>query len=287
MSGAVRAVRDDGLRATLSSIEEIAGVRAGSALLAVDDRLLVVGDDAHAVAWVDPATGTVTHQALAGEGERLEKSRKPDFEAAFHDGEDVWLLGSGSLSNRWLATRLPRPGDARATAHDLSAFFAALAVALGEPPNIEGAVIADGVLRICHRATLDDPDVLVDLSPDVLYDGRPRILGTRTLSVGSLGGVPAHVTDLAALADGRLAFLAAAEETDDPVLDGPVAGAAFGVIEGDTARWTPILGLDGQPSAVKAEGLVVDPDLDGGWLVTDRDDPDLAAQLCRLELTGL
>lgn len=283
----IRASLDEALTATLTSVDEIAGVRAGSALLAVDDLLLVVGDDAHAVAWVDPATGAVTHQALAGDGQRLEKSRKPDFEAAFHDGEDVWLLGSGSLSNRWLATRLPRPGDARATAHDLTAFFAALAVALGEAPNIEGAVIADGVLRLCHRATGDDPDVLVDLSPSVLYDGRPRILRTTPLAVGTIGEVPAHVTDLAALPDGRLAFLAAAEDTDDPVLDGPVAGAAFGVVDGDNARWTPIVGLGGEPSAVKAEGLVVEPDLRGGWLVTDRDDPDLAAQLCRLELTGL
>lgn len=283
----IRAVRDDALGVTLTSVDEIAGVRAGSALLAVDDLLLVVGDDAHAVAWVDPATGEVTHQALAGDGQRLEKSRKPDFEAAFHDGEDVWLLGSGSLSNRWLATRLPRPGDVRATAHDLTAFFAALAVALDEAPNIEGAVLADGVLQLCHRATGDDPDILVDLSHEVLRDGRPRILRTRPLSVGTIGGVPAHVTDLAALPDGRLAFLAAAEDTDDPVLDGPVTGAAFGVLDGDSARWTPIVGLDGEPSAVKAEGLVVESDLRGGWLVTDRDDPELAAQLCRLELTGL
>lgn len=283
----IRAERDEALAVTVTSVQEIDGVRAGSALLAVDDELLVVGDDAHAVTWVDPATGGVRHQPLAGDGQRLEKSRKPDFEAAFHDGEDVWLLGSGSLSNRWLATRLPRPGDARATAHDLSAFFAALAVALGEAPNIEGAVIAGGLLRLCHRATLDAPDVLVDLSPDVLHDGRPRILRTTPLMVGEIGGVAAHVTDLAALPDGRIAFLAAAEETDDPVLDGPVAGAAFGVVEGDAARWTTITGTDGRPSTVKAEGLVVEPDLAGGWLVTDRDDPALAAQLCRLALTGL
>lgn len=283
----IRPVRDDALVARVTSIREIDGVRAGSALLSADDRLLVVGDDAHAVAWVDPVTGAVTHQPLAGDGRRLEKSRKPDFEAAFHDGDDVWLLGSGSLSNRWLATRLPRPGDARATAHDLTALFAALALALGEAPNIEGAVISDGVLRLCHRSTGSSPDVLVDLSPDVLHDGRPRVLRTVAVEPAELAGVPAHVTDLAALSGGRLAYLAAAEETDDPVLDGPVAGAAFGVIDGDTARWTPLLDAEGAPFAVKAEGLVVDADAHGGWAVTDRDDPELAAQLCRLALSGL
>lgn len=283
----IRAARDETLVARTASTRELDGVRAGSALLSVGERLLVVGDDAHAVAWVEPATGAVTHQPLAGDGRRLEKSRKPDFEAAFHDGDDVWLLGSGSLSNRWLATRLPRPGDTRATAHDLTPLFAALAVALGEAPNIEGAVVVGDLLRLCHRSTGEAPDVLVDLSREVLHDGRARVLRTVAVEPAVLDGVPAHVTDLAALADGRLAFLAAAEETDDPVLDGPVAGAAFGVIEGDVARWTPLVGADGGPSTAKAEGLVVDPDLRGGWAVTDRDDPALAAQLCRLELTGL
>ena len=283
----IRAVRDETLAARITSTRELGGVRAGSALLSFGERLLVIGDDAHAVAWFDPATGALRHQPLAGDGRRLEKSRKPDFEAAFHDGDDVWLLGSGSLSNRWLATRLPRPGDARATAHDLTALFAALAVALGEAPNIEGAVIVGDHLRLCHRSTGEAPDVLVDLSREVLHDGRARVLRTVTVEPAVLAGVPAHVTDLAALADGRLAFLAAAEETDDPVLDGPVAGAAFGVIDGDVARWTPLVGADGEPGTVKAEGLVVDPGLRGGWTVTDRDDPALAAQLCRLQLTGL
>lgn len=283
----IRPRHDNTLLARVTSLREVEGVRAGSALLAVDDRLLVVGDDAHAVAWVSPATGAVTHQPLAGDGRRLEKSRKPDFEAAFHDGDDVWLLGSGSLSNRWLATRLPRPGEARATAHDLTALFAAVADTLGEVPNVEGAVICDGVLRLCHRATGATPDVLVDLSRDVLHGGSARVLRTVPVEPAVLGGVRAHMTDLALLADGRLAYLAAAEETDDPVLDGPVAGTGFGVIDGDLARWTPVLGPDAAPFAVKAEGLVVDDDGRGAWAVTDRDDPDLPAQLCRLELTGL
>jgi hypothetical protein len=225
-------VQDPALGARLASLRDVDGVRAGSALLTVGDRLLVVGDDAHAVAWIDPVTGAVTHQPLAGDGRRLEKSRKPDYEAAFRDGDDVWLLGSGSLSNRWLATRLSRPGEERATAHDLTALFVALTAALGEAPNIEGAVVVDGVLRLCHRATGRSPDVLIDLSVNVLHDGRARVLRTVTVEPAVLGGVPAHLTDLAALADGRLAFLAAAEDTDDPVLDGPVAGAAFGVIDG-------------------------------------------------------
>lgn len=283
----ISAVLDPSLVARVTATRPIPGVRAASALLSVDDRLLVVGDDAHAITWVDPVSGSVTGQPLAGDGAPLEKSRKPDYEAAFRDGDDVWLLGSGSLSNRWLATRLVRPGDTRAIAHDLTTLFAALGSELGEAPNIEGAVLDRGLLRLCHRATGHSPDVLLDVSAGVLYGGTARVHSAVRFAPAVIAGVPAHVTDLALLPDGRLAFLAAAEDTDDPVLDGPVAGAVFGVIDGDVARWTPLLEPDGTPSVAKAEGLVVDPDLRGGWAVTDRDDPTLEAELLRLTLTGL
>ena len=100
---------------------------------------------------------------------------------------------------------------------------------------------------------------------------------------------------IALLPGGRIAWLAAAEDTDDPVADGPVAGTVFGIVDIDatgtdgsragSARWAPILESDGTPSTRKAEGLVVDADGRGGWLVTDRDDPDLPAELCRFTLT--
>lgn len=276
------------LTAGLVSATPLDGVRAGSALLRIHDRLLVVGDDAHTVAWVDPRTGSVTTQVLAGDGLPLAKPLKPDFEAAAlaPDGS-VWILGSGSLSNRWVAVRLPNGDAARSTYADLSGLYAALGSHLGTAPNLEGAVFVGDRLRLCHRATGSDPDVLLDLPASVLHGGPCRVLASRLLDPAAVGGVPAHVTDLALLPDGRTAYLAAAEDTDDPVADGPVAGTVFGVLDGAETRWTPILDLDGTPSTRKAEGLVVDDDARGGWLVTDRDDPSLPAELCRLELSGL
>jgi hypothetical protein len=37
----------------------------------------------------------------------------------------------------------------------------------------------------------------------------------------------------------------------------------------------------------KVEGLAVDDDLRGGWLITDPDDPTRSAELCRVELDGI
>jgi hypothetical protein len=266
----------------ITSSTPVDGVRAGSALLVVDGQLLVVGDDAHVATWIDPATGASRGQVLAGDGDALPKPLKPDFEAAVTDPDgSVWLLGSGSLSNRWLVARLSGPAHAEVAFHDRAEVYAAIATHLGTAPNIEGALIADRVLRVCHRATGTSPDLLIDLPADVLRGGRARVLASTRLEPAVVRGVPAHVTDLAALRDGRIAFLAAAEDTDDPVADGPVAGTVFGIIDGGTASWTPIIEPDGSPSTRKAEGLVVDPDGSGGWFVTDRDDPSLPAELCR------
>lgn len=260
----------------------LAGVRAGSALLALGDRLLVVGDDAHAVTWVTPATGEVRQQVLAGDGAALPKPLKPDLEAAFVDDSGVaWLLGSGSLPNRRRIYRLAGGDHAEVTSYDGEALHAALAAHLDEPPNVEGALHVGGVVRLFHRSTGARPDVVLDVPPQALVGDRAEVLGVRTVAPPRVAGVPAHVTDAALSADGRVALLAAAEDTADAVADGPVAGTLLGFLDGE---WGPILHVSGAPSLRKAEGLVLDARGAGGWLVTDRDDPAEPAELCRFAL---
>lgn len=269
--------------ARITSSRELAVVGAGSALLALGDRLLVVGDDAWTCAWVDPATGTETPWVLAGSGARLAKPLKPDFEAAAlaPDGA-VWLFGSGSLSNRASLVRLE---GGHATVVDGTALYAALAGVAGGPPNIEGALVDGATLRLAHRATGSDPDLLLDVPAAALHGGRVTVTLSASLPPILLDGVPAHVTDIAAAGPGRMALLAAAEDTLDPVVDGAVTGTAIGFLrEGGRVTWQPLLEADGSVSVRKPEGLVLDPDLRGGWLVTDRDDPALPAELCRFTL---
>lgn len=81
-------------------------------------------------------------------------------------------------------------------------------------------------------------------------------------------------------------YLAAAEYSRDAVADGPVAGAALGVIGRNGARWTPLRERDGQLSRRKVEGIVLDAGGKSGWLLTDPDDPGQVAELCRVQLDG-
>jgi hypothetical protein len=97
-------------------------------------------------------------------------------------------------------------------------------------------------------------------------------------------------TDAALLRDGRYVFIAAAEDAPDAITDGPVAGSVVGLLEtharGGTARWTRLAGSDGRPSAYKVEGVAIDADARGGWLLTDSDDRHVPAALLRIELVG-
>lgn len=277
---------DPALRARLSSVTPLPGVRAGSGLLAVGSRLLALQDDAQAVVWIDPQTLRLQPQRLEGHGGALPKKEKPDYEALLRapDGA-IWLLGSGSRPNRCRIARL-RPDRGDVELRDATALYELLAEALGTRPNIEGALHLGDRLRLLHRGVAAQPDAWLDLPAQVLAGAAPQLLDQRWLELGSIAGVPLHLTDAALLADGRMLYLAAAENTADAVADGPVSGAAVGIIDGDTAHWAPLQDPSGAPSLCKAEGIAPNADGRSGWLVTDPDDALRPAELCRYELDG-
>jgi hypothetical protein len=89
----------------------------------------------------------------------------------------------------------------------------------------------------------------------------------RPYDLGDIDGVPLTFTDLAPLGDDRVAFTAAAEDTDDPYLDGENKGSVLGLLDdsGDVVEMLPIEG------AKKLEGLALAP---GGESLLAVDDPD-------------
>src|SRR5262245_24701230 len=107
------AAPDPRLRARILDVYPLPGVRAGSAVVWVDERLLVVQDDATSAAWVDPATGAVTLLVLEGDGGPLKKAEKPDYESAFVGfGGTIYIIGSGSAPRRRRVARVDPWGAA-------------------------------------------------------------------------------------------------------------------------------------------------------------------------------
>jgi hypothetical protein len=83
-----------------------------------------------------------------------------------------------------------------------------------------------------------------------------------------------------------MVYLAVAEDTPNAVDDGPIVGAAIGILAGGKARFALLEEPDGTPSLRKVEGIAVDLETRTTFLVTDPDDPGRPAELCRVELRG-
>ena len=103
--------------------------------------------------------------------------------------------------------------------------------------------------------------------------------------LGTARGVPLTFTD-AAPCGSRTMYLAVAEDTPNAVDDGPIAGASVGLLDGESASYTLLLEPDGTPTTKKVEGVAFDPRTRTGYLVTDPDDPERAAELCAFSFEG-
>lgn len=260
------------------------GVRAGSGLAWWGASLIAVQDDAYSAVRIDPATRRTAAIVLEGHGQALPKSEKPDFEAIAPDARGrLWLFGSGSAERRRRMAILDLNAGAVGLS-DAGAIYDAVAAAIGGTPNIEGAVFVGEVLRLFHRGAGTAPSLTVDVACDPERGPLPCVVGSTAYDLGRVGAVPLTFTDATAYQGGVIAYLAVAEDTPNAIDDGPVVGAAIGFLSPNGASWSPILEADGMPSVRKFEGIALTPEGDGAWVITDPDDPDKPAELCRLAI---
>lgn len=262
---------------------------AASGLVVVDHQAWVVSDDRAAVEVHDLRDGRRTRIISFGPGGSdtpIRKRDKPDFEALADLGDGrVVALGSGSRPNREAGFLLT--GEA-ARRIDLSALYARLRENIAAL-NIEGAVRRGPELLLAHRGVGAGSSCVLRLNLETCLSADNGIWPAASLIeilpvfLGELAGVRLAFTDLALDRNGALHYLAAAEHTDDPYLDGHCAGTIIGRLDA-RMRATALGRL--QPG-VKAEGLASWQRRDGAhrWLVvTDADDPQLRSTLYELEL---
>lgn len=292
-------------------------VRGASALCRDGDRLVIVQDDVHVLALRDGA-GIVSARLLPADerggdvraggvrtfdDRRGNKHRKLDLEACIRlpDGRIV-ALGSGSGSSAAMQSMRERlvvmepEGAVRIVeGHALYAGLRAERAFAGSELNVEGAVVVGGVIRLFQRGNGAARDGLAPVSAtadlslarflDWLDRGAPAPRPERVVQVdlGEVDGVRYGFTDAAALDDGRIAFLACAEDSPDAVRDGRVHGCRFGVIEGSDCVLAPVVDRAGRPVALKLEGIAARPGAAGEFdVVVDMDRIDEPARLGRL-----
>jgi len=262
---------------------------AASGIVLRDGIVYVMGDDRGALDRFLLADGTPLSPIALSPGSAdavLAKPDKPDLEALVDLGDGSLLaLGSGSRANRERGFRIGADGVQEL---DLSPLYARLRQDLPHL-NIEGAVRMGFELVLAHRGVgKSDASCLVRLDAAKLLPRRPSswtaaaLIEIRPVALGDIDGVALAFTDLATDADGTLHYLAAAEDTDDPYLDGACRGSVIGRLTKGSALPTARLRPD-----VKAEGLAFlgRSVRENTWaVVTDADDPGLRAKFYELRL---
>lgn len=285
-------------------------VRAGSAVRRWGGRIVITQDDVNALALLDERSGTLESLLLppGADGRRSfgeatgNKALKLDLEAcvALADGR-LLAFGSGSTAAR---ERIVVVSADRAVqvidAHPLYAMLRDEIEFAGSELNIEGAVVVGDKLWLFQRGNgaargellpidatgeLELASLLAWLDDAPLL---PKLEHVRRFELGRVHGVRLGFCDAAALPDGRVAFVAGAEDSPDTYRDGVVVGCRFGILDGDDVRTADILDSDGTPSRLKLEGLELRSHGDNVWefdVVADMDDPDNPTRMGTLRVT--
>lgn len=283
-------------------------VRAGSGLRRWGERLVVVQDDVNALALLDERAGTVTPLVLprGADGRRQfserrgNKAAKMDLEACvvLPDGR-LLAIGSGSTPARDHLVVVDTDHEVRVV--DAAPLFEHLRSRrdfAGSELNLEGAVVLRGSLRLFqrgngavvdgHAATNAVGDLDLDNFLAWLDRGHapPCLVSVTRVELGQVRGVPFGFTDATALPDGRIVFLAGAEDSPDTYRDGDVLGARVGLLDGGRITLAQIVDAAGRPTSLKLEGVDFVTFTSSGGIelivVADLDDPDEPAVMASL-----
>jgi hypothetical protein len=271
---------------------------AASGLICVQSTAYVIADDelhlgVFSTDIAEPGTLIRLFDGALPDITKQRKKAKPDLEAIAllpadngHPHGALLVLGSGSSPQRHRGVILSCDGSGAVRGApgilDLSPIYAALESEF-ETLNIEGAVVlADDICLLQRGNKGSGRNAVIRFAlHDFLHAlraGGPRLhpAGIDNFDLGEIDGVPLTFTDGAALPDGRMAFTAAAEDTDNPYDDGRCLGSAIGIIAAGALQ-----GLEQVDRICKLEGVhaQIADHTARLLLVSDADDMDVPAEL--------
>jgi hypothetical protein len=278
-----------------------AWLSAASGLVRTADEFCVVADDELHLGRFTLDAGRAGRLLRLFPGDlpatrKQRKKQKPDlevlmrlpFSAAYPHGA-LMALGSGSGLRRCRGALIALGAQGRVTGRprsiDATRLFARLARSFSDL-NLEGGWVAGHRLYLLQRGNKgSSPNAVLEweLKPMLRHLLRERALAdvdpvnVREFDLGDIRGVPLCFTDASPLPQGGWLFSAVAENTGSSYEDGPCLGSAIGRVDARSRlRW-----IRRAPRQFKIEGI--DAHQDGAqlqaWLVTDADDPHVAANL--------
>lgn len=276
---------------------------AASGLVRTDSKVYIIADNELQIGILDLQKGTaVLKSILPGVlpvDEKARKKEKPDFESLFAISDEslpspgLVAFPSGSTEKRFTGVFIPTDSDGSVMIEsvvrfDLSQLFNPLIEKFGAV-NIEGSLIEGDRLVLIHRGNSEGhtnrifdfrKSDLINLITGKSDSESLELLKSESIEIGTLEGVKLTITDIN-LFEGRRFFIAAAEDTSNPIDDGKVMGTVFGELSPDGS-----FKIYGKLGLQKAEGLSLHRfgQMVEVSLVTDNDDPHHPSELLEFQI---
>lgn len=209
---------------------QIAGIGSASGLVYNEPSLYVISDNSTFLYRYDTGSKRLETIALSETPSNIiAKKDKPDFEAIAQKDGKLYLVGSGSTAKR-NEIAVYNPEQKSVTRQNLKPLYDLLSSHANldkNQLNIEGLMFHEQDVLLFQRGNGESGNngifTLVKLDPNATIDYIPVVLP-------KIGGVPASFTD-ATRVNGRVFFLASAEDSNSTYLDGEVAGSLIGEID--------------------------------------------------------
>jgi hypothetical protein len=242
-------------------------IAAASGLVLRDDHFFIVSDDELTLYAFDKKNyqSTLSVKLFPGElpsNAQERKKLKPDLESLVNIPSGILCIPSGSKRQRQRAAIFQ---DGQIIPLSMQRLYTELEREFPEL-NIEGAIHIGNELRLFQRGNGKQVrNATIDVDLDSLLEGAPIWGNVQNFNLGAINDVPYTFTD-ATITDRNIWFLAVAEDTDDPYLDGVVLGSILGKMDyaGNIIEFQK-LNLSSKP-----EGLCIERD--HFFVVTDDDD---------------
>ena len=227
---------------TLELLFRIIGIGSASGIIYNNNTLWLVSDNSHMAYHYNMDTKELEKTSLVnkdytGPLENIPKPDKPDYEAIAIKNDSLYLFGSGSGENRNLIGHLnvnTKEMYPHIDAADIYLAMQSFSEISPEDFNIEAAVNDGDTWYLFNRGNGPKKQNGIFTLTGTLNNTAFQII-YNPVKLPKIHGVQATFTD-ATLADGKLYFVAAAENTSSTYADGETAGTIAGRINPDKMK---------------------------------------------------
>lgn len=270
---------------TLELLFHIIGIGSASGLIFKDNSLFIIGDNSGYLYEYNMSSQNLQRQEIIeNASENIAKKEKPDFEAITHFEDTIFIFGSGSTEKRNKLIQLNTRKKEIYTddLNDLYTVMQNFGQIKPEDFNIEGAIYTGEEWYLLNRGNgKSSKNTLFTIEGKNLINEFKMIANHYKLP--KLKGVRSSFTDAVVL-DGKIYFLATAEDTDSTYKDGEILGSLIGCIDTKTMK---IIFTKKISDTHKFEGLTVyknSADTIEFLLCEDNDTEVLEANIYKLTL---